>query len=213
MGKNPNRITPGGIQRTTEAELVARAQSGDFKAFTRLIRKYQPKIFGLAMKLTKNRQDAEDILQETLLKAVDRIDRFRGESSFGTWLYIIAVNLVRARYRRSKEPDLLPLHDYLPAGSEHGQITANLTDWKDPLSELTSAEVGRRLDEALNRLPLKYRMPFFLRYTQDLEVSEVAKVLSLSVAATKSRILRARLALQKYLGDYLTGDEDYGRLS
>lgn len=212
MVKSPNHSDPNGIQRA-EAELVRQARTGDFKAFGRLIEQYRLKIYGLATRLAKNREDAEDIFQETFLKAVDNIQRFRGDSSFGTWLYIIALNIVRARYKNRNRRELLPLDAYLPDHAPHGQIEPALADWNDPLAKLTADELRGRLQTALDRLPLKYRMPFVLRYSEDLPVAEVAKVLGLSVAATKSRILRARLAMQTFLNDLMVEDKSNGRMS
>jgi RNA polymerase sigma-70 factor (ECF subfamily) len=189
--------------KTDEKELVGRAQAGDFQAFTELIEGYRLKIFGLASKLAKNRDDADDIFQETFLKAIDNIRQFRAEASFGTWLYTIAVNIARARYSRESKVDLLPVDDYLPAGHGHSEVSDDqLFDWDDPLSKLTSREVQDRLDKAIRSLPLKYRIPFLLRYMQDMPVQEVAETLKLSLPAAKSRILRARLALRKTLNDY-----------
>ena len=199
---NPNVKKP--IQ-TDEKELVRLAQSGDFKAFTRLIEGYRPKIFGLALKLSKNREDAEDIFQETFLKAIDNIKKFRAESSFGTWLYTICVNVVRAKYARESRGDLLPLDDYLPASHEHSDPDApQLFDWNDPLSQMTDDEVRNRLDKAIHELPLKYRIPFLLRYTQDMSAQEVADTLNIKLANAKSRILRARMALRDNLNDYFS---------
>jgi RNA polymerase sigma-70 factor (ECF subfamily) len=205
---NPN---PEKSIQTDEKELVRRAQAGDFKAFSDLIERYRPKIFGLALKLTRNREDAEDIFQDTFMKAIDNIEKFRAESSFGTWLYTICVNTVRAKYSRERQAELLPLEDYLPAGHDHGEAAAlHLTDWDDPLAKLTSDETGKILDRAIHELPLKYRIPFLLRYTQDMSVQEVADALDLKLANAKSRILRARLALRQALGNYFIEDEHHG---
>ncbi len=212
MKKTPNHSGRKDIQMN-DAELVRKAQAGDFDAFGRLIEQYRPKIYGLALRLSKNRQDAEDIFQETFLKAIDNIRRFRGDSSFGTWLYIIALNTVRARYRNREPKELLPLDAYLPEHTGHRDTGETPADWNDPLTKLTADELRDRLQAALDRLPLKYRMPFVLRYTQDMPVAEVAKVLGLSLAAAKSRILRARLALQSFLNDYLTEGKGDGRMS
>jgi RNA polymerase sigma-70 factor, ECF subfamily len=212
MKKSPNHSGRENIQRN-EAELVRKAQAGDFNAFGRLIEQYRPKIYGLALRLSKNRQDAEDIFQDTFLKAIDNIRRFRGDSSFGTWLYVIALNIVRARYKNRDRKELLPLDSYLPEHTGHEGAEAELADWNDPLTRLAADELRDRLQAALDRLPLKYRMPFVLRYTQDMSVAEVASVLGLSTAAAKSRILRARLALQSFLHDlYIEGKTD-GRVS
>ncbi len=190
-----------------EKELVRLAQSGDFKAFTTLIEGYRPKIFGLALKLAKNREDAEDIFQETFLKAIDNIKKFRAESSFGTWLYTIGVNVVRAKYGRDSKGELLPLEDYLPASHDHSDAAAaQLYDWNDPLSKLTNEEIKGKLDKAIHELPLKYRLPFLLRYTQEMSVQEVADTLNIKLANAKSRILRARMALRQNLNEYFSED-------
>lgn len=199
---NPNE--PKTIQ-TDEKELVRQAQSGDFRAFTRLIEGYRSRIFGLALKLSKNREDAEDIFQETFLKAIDNIKKFRAESSFGTWLYTICVNVVRAKYARESKGELLPLEEYLPSGHDHSDPDApQLFDWNDPLSKMTDHEIRDRLDKAIHELPLKYRIPFLLRYTQDMSVQQVADTLNIKLANAKSRILRARMALRDSLNDYFS---------
>jgi len=184
-----------------EKELVKKAQSGDFEAFNRLIENYKNKIYQLAMKLSKDRHDAEDILQETFLKAVDNIDKFRGESSFGTWLYAIAVNAVRAHFADRKKAELRSIEDYLPAGHESAEGTPELFEWGDPHELMEQKELRNLIDDTLADMPHKYSMPFVLRYYEDLPVKEVAKTMNLSVAATKSRILRARLALREKLSE------------
>lgn len=184
-----------------EKELVKKAQSGDFEAFNRLIEKYKNKIYQLALKLSKDRHDAEDILQETFLKAVDNIDKFRGESSFGTWLYAIAVNAVRAHFADRKKAELRPLEDYLPTGHESADSRPELFEWGNPHELMEQKELQELIDGYLAEMPNKYSMPFVLRYYEDLSIKEVAKAMKLSVAATKSRILRARLALREKLSE------------
>ena len=97
----------------SERELVKAAQAGDFNAFNRLISGYREKIYRLALKLTGNRHDAEDIMQETFLKAVDNLDKFRGEASFGTWLYTIAMNVFRAETVSAKKMELKPIEEQI----------------------------------------------------------------------------------------------------
>ena len=197
-----------------EKELVVQAQAGDFASFTTLIETYQPKIFGLALKMAKNREDAEDIFQETFLKAVDNIQKFRAESSFGTWLYTIAINVIRARYGKENKKELLPLEEYMPVKhGDHATVSPDLFDWNDPLSQLTNDEVRARIKAALMELPVKYRLPFLLRYDQEMSVQEVADTLKLSLAATKSRILRARMAMRSSLNGYLSGEDSNVQLS
>jgi len=193
-----------------EKELLKKARSGDFEAFSLLVDAHKNKVWGLLLRLTGNVEDAEDALQETLFKAVDKIDQFRGESSFGTWLYSIALNQARAHFARRKQAELRPIEDYLPAASHSGGDDAaagKLFDWKDPHSILESEEIKETIDRAIGGLPFKYREAFLLRYVEDLPVKEVARLTGQSEAAAKSRILRARLALR----DHLSGifEEEY----
>ncbi len=184
-----------------EKELVKKAQSGDFEAFSLLIEKYKNKIYNLGLKLSGDRHDAEDILQETFLKAVDNIDKFRGDSSFGTWLYAIAVNAVRVLHQSRKKAELRPIEEYLPSGHGSGNDAKELFEWGDPHELLEQKELNKVIDDALAEMPDKYSAPFILRYFEDLSVKEVADSMHLSVAATKSRILRARLALRERLSE------------
>ncbi len=194
-----------------EKDLVRRAQAGDFDAFAELIGAHKNKIYGVARKLSGNDQDAEDIVQDTFLKAIDKIDQFRLEASFGTWLYTIALNESRALFARRKQSDLKPIEDYLPGGHSGSHETGDhhrLFDWRDPGSVLESEELRRTIDHHIAELPYKYREAFVLRYVEEMSVKEVAKAISESEAATKSRILRARLALRDQLAEFLEDKHD-----
>jgi RNA polymerase sigma-70 factor (ECF subfamily) len=180
-----------------EKELITAAQSGDFDAFSKLIGEHKDKIYRLALKLTNNREDAEDIVQETFLKAVDNIDKFRMESSFGTWLYSIALNLFRTGAIKNKRMDLKPIETYLP--DSHGENTANLFDWGDPHDYYEKKLIMETIETGLAEMKYIYSAPFILRYMEDMPVKEVAELLKLSIPATKSRILRARLELRERL--------------
>jgi RNA polymerase sigma-70 factor, ECF subfamily len=185
-----------------ERQLILLAKEGDFSAFTELINAHKGKVFSLARRLAGNEQDAEDIVQESFLKAIDKIDTFRGDSSFGTWLFAIALNEARAHLGREKQRDLRSIEEYLPShdDSEHQQSgSQKLYNWEDPHSKLESEELQSIIDDGLEDLPYIYREAFVLRYIEDLSVKEVATILGESEAATKSRILRARLALRDYL--------------
>jgi RNA polymerase sigma-70 factor (ECF subfamily) len=186
----------------SEQDLVKRAQSGDFEAFSELVNAQKDKLYAFVYKLTGNVEETNDIVQETFLKAIDKIQQFRGDASFGTWLTSIALNQTRALFSREKRHDLKPIEDYLPSkqfDEHHNHAGAGLFDWQDPLTILEADEVRRLIDEGLAELPYKYREAFLLRYVEELPVKEVAKAIKQSEAATKSRILRARLALRDFL--------------
>lgn len=197
----------------SDKELVKRAQSGDFKAFSELVDTYKSRVYGLALKMTGNQHDAEDVVQETLIKAIDNLESFRGESSFGTWLYAIALNQARSFLNKQKQTSLKPIEEYLPAksaGEMHDEnAPVKLFDWKDPHQLLEQEELRAIIDEAVSSLPEKFRVAFLLRYHEELSIKEIAKVIGETVAATKSRVLRARLALRDKLSKVF--EDRYGK--
>lgn len=193
----------------SENEIVRRAQAGDFAAFTELVNAHKDKLYAFVRKLTGDPEDTNDIVQDTFLKAIDKIDQFRGESSFGTWLTSIALNQARGMFAKRKQTDLRPLEDYLPAGATNGPnplANASLFDWRDPLSVLEAAEINELVEEGLAGIPFNYREAFLLRYVEEMSVKEVAATIGQSEAATKSRILRARLALRDFLSRRFEGN-------
>ncbi len=196
-----------------EKKLVQQAKSGDFKAFSTLIDANKQKLYALALKMTANSEDAEDIVQETLLKAIDNIDKFRGESAFGTWLYSIALNQSRALLAKQKQTELKPIEAYLPSGNDsdafHEKINHRLFDWRDPHKQLENQELRTIINEAVQTLPYKYREVFILRYIEELSIKEIARLTKESTASVKSRVLRAKLAMRDYLNNRFK--ENYGK--
>lgn len=181
-----------------ERELIRQAQTGDFSAFQKLIEPHEKRLLALAKKMTGNQEDAEDIVQETLLKAIDNIDQFRAESSFGTWLYSIALNAGRQHLVHQRRQEMKPVEDIL-AGAGHEQHHHRLHEWRDPHTVMESAEIGKHISQAFAELPAEYAIPFALRYEEELSIKEIADMLKISEAATKSRVLRARLFLREKL--------------
>ena len=195
-----------------EKELVAAAKSGDYEAFNSLIAMNKGRIYALATRMLGNVEDAEDVVQETFLKAIDKIDQFRGDASFGTWLYSIALNKARAGLSKQRDSDLGPIEEYLPAGGNHALDVSTgqrLFDWADPHTVLENEELRRIMDKLIQELPYKYRAAFVLRYQEELPIKEVARLINESVASTKSRVLRARLALRDKLTKIF--EDKYGR--
>ncbi len=195
-----------------EKEDVKLAQSGDFQAFSRLVEINKAKLYALAVKMTGNAQDAEDIVSETLIKAIDNIEKFRGESSFGTWLYSIALNQSRAHLAKQKAVELKPIEEYLPSKSAddmHIEGKFKLFDWEDPHTRLETAELKETIDKAIAELPVKFREVFLLRYYEELSIKEIAKMINETTASTKSRVLRAKLVVRDYLSKAF--EEQYGQ--
>jgi RNA polymerase sigma-70 factor (ECF subfamily) len=181
-----------------ESTLVAQAREGDTVAFGELVRRYESKIFRLAQHITQNREDAEDVLQETFLKAYEHLDQFQGNSKFYTWIVRIAVNQALMKLRRRKADRSVSLDETIDTGEDN--IVREIAAWgEDPEERFSREELGELLDSAIKGLEPPYRSVFVLRDIEDLSTEETADVLGLSIPAVKSRLLRARLQLREKL--------------
>src|SRR4030066_1049362 len=176
-------------------------QKGDPEEFSRLVNAYSSKIYRLAIKMLNQQQDAEDVLQETFLKAYRGLKSFDGRSKVSTWLFRIATNEALMVLRR-KHPDFLSIDE--PVETEDGeQEPVQIIDWCClPENEFLSEESKARLDAAVQKLPESLRVVFLLRYINDLSTHETAEVLGLSDTAVKTRLSRARLRLREELSVY-----------
>lgn len=185
-------------QKTYSLEAL---REGDRAEFARLVEEYSPMIYRLGLKMLNNPQDAEDILQETFIKAYRHIDKFDGRSSVSTWLYRIATNEALMLLRK-KRPDTISL-DVPSIYESEPQEPLQIIDWCClPEEEYLSAESRMRLDEAADRLPDSLRVVFVLRDIEGLSTRETAAVLDISEMAVKTRLSRARLRLREDLSTY-----------
>jgi RNA polymerase sigma-70 factor (ECF subfamily) len=181
-----------------EITLVAQSREGDAEAYGQLVRRYQSKIFRLAQHITQNREDAEDVLQQTFLKAYEHLDQFQGNSKFYTWIVRIAVNQALMKLRRRKNDKSVSMDDAIDTGED--TIVREIAAWdENPEERLSREEVGGILDSAVESLDAPYRSVFVLRDIEELSTEETAEALGLSVPAVKSRLLRARLQLREKL--------------
>jgi RNA polymerase sigma-70 factor (ECF subfamily) len=178
-------------------------RAGDRAEFARLVDRYSAQIYRLALKMLGNPQDAEDILQETFIKAFRYLGNFDGRSSVSTWLYRIATNEALMQIRKHK-PGQLSLDE--PVETEEGiQEPAQIVDWCCmPEEELMSSEVRAQLDRAVDELPYTMRVVFILRDIEGLSTQEVAEILNLTETAVKTRLSRARLRLREELSAYFS---------
>ena len=211
-----NRPSEYGIPREApvpgtdpDGTLVERIRGGDPSAFEILMHRYEERVFRLAMGMMKNREDALEAVQDAFLSVYRRIDSFRGESSFSTWLYKIALNSaymkLRSRARHDRVDSLEDLEDILDPGKI--RILLPPRGWSERADDhLLRQELARQLREAIAALPEEYRAIFTLREVEDLSNQEVADILGLSLAATKTRLHRARLFLRQRLSSYLRGN-------
>jgi len=196
-----------------ESTLVAQSREGDTAAFAELVRRYEGKIFRLAQHVTQNREDAEDVLQETFLKAYEHLDQFKGDSKFYTWIVRIAVNQALMKLRRRKSDKSVSLDEQIDTGEDN--ITREIAAWdEDPEQRFSREELGGILDTAIESLEPPYRSVFVLRDIDELSTEETAEALGLSIPAVKSRLLRARLQLREKLTRFFKrkGDDAFAYL-
>jgi RNA polymerase sigma-70 factor, ECF subfamily len=194
-------MTVSSLAGIDETPLVAQAKEGDTRAFSELVRRYEGKIFRLAQHVTGNREDAEDVLQETFLKAYEHLDQFQGNSKFYTWIVRIAVNQALMKLRRRKTDRSVSLDETIDTGED--TVVREIAAWdENPEARYTREELGGILDAAVKSLEPAYRSVFVLRDVDELSTEETADALGLSVPAVKSRLLRARLQLREKLTRY-----------
>jgi len=173
----------------------------DRAEFARLVEAYSGVIYRLALKMLNNPQDAEDILQETFIKAYQHLGNFDGRSSISTWLYRIATNEALMFLRRNKQ--FIISIDEPDETAEEEQEPLQIVDWCClPEEELMSTESRKYMDKAVQALPHNLRVAFLLRDIEGLSTQEAAEALNLSETALKTRLSRARLRLRELLSGY-----------
>ena len=176
-------------------------RSGDRAEFARLVDAHSTKIYRLALKMLANPQDAEDVLQNTFIKAMQALLSFEVRSSLSTWLYRIAVNEALMILRRQK-PEV-NVAEYSADGDLDDYTPTIFVDWCClPEGELMSSEAKKHLDKAIQKLPEKLRIVFILRDIEELSIRETSQMLELTDSAVKTRLLRARLQLREQLSIY-----------
>jgi RNA polymerase sigma-70 factor (ECF subfamily) len=181
-----------------ELELVTRARTGDTASFSVLLRRYEGKIFRLAMNITQNREDAEDVLQEAFLKAYEHLDQFQGNSRFYTWIVRIAVNQALMKLRKRRSDRAVSLDEQIDTGED--TVVREIAAWDpDPEERFSREELHEILTGAIDDLAPIYKTVFTLRDVDGLSTEETAEALDLSIPAVKSRLLRARLQLRDKL--------------
>jgi RNA polymerase sigma-70 factor (ECF subfamily) len=197
---------PSTVVRDDEASLVSAAKSGDISAFEELVNRYERKIFRLGMNITQNREDAEDVMQDAFLKSYQNLDRFEGNSRFYTWLVRIAVNeaLMKLRKRRPNQVSI----DEPMTNDEDESVFRQIEDWgPSPEQKFAQTELNQILNGVIGELDPIFRVVFMLRDVEGISTEETGQILGISVAAVKSRLLRARLKLREKLNKYFRRSE------
>jgi RNA polymerase sigma-70 factor (ECF subfamily) len=173
--------------------LIARARQGDLRAFEEIVRLYQRRVYGVALRIVRAHDVADDVAQEAFVRAWRSLDRFELGRPFGPWVCRIAANLAvnHVRSPRAREEGLPEGHGETPAGDP------------GPLGAVLDAEARRVLDEAVATLPAEQRAVFVLRAVEEMSYAEIAEALGISPGTVMSRLFRARERLAKALAPYL----------
>jgi len=187
-----------------DASLVQQCRSGDMQAFAALVAKYQDRIFNTIFRMCPQRADAEELAQETFLKALERIGQFRGRSEFYTWLFRIAVNLTISYRRRSGRIRFHSMTE--PDGSGGGRTDALIEaaahrSNPGPAAAVIAGDTNRRVLESLEELDDDFRAVVILRDMEDMDYARMGRILDLPVGTVKSRLHRARSVLKEKLKD------------
>ena len=185
----------------TDAELVARVQQGDKRAFDLLVLKYQHRIIALISRFLKNRSEVDDVAQEAFIKAYRALPNFRGDAQFYTWLYRIAINTAKNFLSARKRRPLVAISDDMSA-EQLADITG-LTDNDSPERLLATEQMKQIIHATIAELPEELRAALLLREHDGLSYEEIAEVMDCPIGTVRSRIFRAREAVDKRIAPFL----------
>src|SRR5580692_3820882 len=187
---------------TEEAELVRRARNGGLQAYDELVKRYQERIFATVYHMTSNHEDANDLAQESFIKAFQALKSFKGGSSFYTWVYRIAVNKTINFLKQRKNRAQISLN-HLDFNAEHDPDLVALISDKTPRRDINLAELQEKLNEALLKLSEHHRLVVTLHDVQGMSHEEIAAIMDCNIGTVRSRLFYARQQLQAFLSDYL----------
>src|SRR6202167_5503183 len=185
-----------------EPALVARARRGDLAAYDELVKRYQERIYATIYHMTSNHEDANDLAQDSFIKAFSALKSFKGGSSFYTWLYRIAVNKTINFLKQRKNKYHLSLND-LDFNAENDPDLVALISHKTPLRDAGLSELQKKLNEALLKLSESHRMVVVLHDVQGQSHDEIAEIMGCNIGTVRSRLFYARQQLQGYLAEYI----------
>jgi RNA polymerase sigma-70 factor (ECF subfamily) len=192
----------------TDNDLVARLRLQDESALAELSNLYGARVFQLALRYVKNREDAEEVVQDVMLKVFRKIEAFRGDSALSSWIYRITFNTAMSRLRHTRAARMAEVPD-LPLASDAGEMAPRAhepADWSNLADEsILRRQMRERLVEAVGDLPAIYREPVILRDLKGLTTEEASTRLRLKDQTLKSRLHRGRLILRKQLVDFAGG--------
>lgn len=194
------------IEPEIEAALIERVRSGEHEAFYELVRPHERGIYLAALSVLNNDADAEEVVQEAILKAFKALPRFRGEARFSTWIIQITINEARMKLRKDRRHLYDSLDEPRRGEDEGDYVPRDFADWREiPSEALETARLRQALRKALDSLSPKYRQVLVLRDVEHLNIAETAKLLGITEAAVKTRLLRARLIMRDALAPGFDG--------
>jgi RNA polymerase sigma-70 factor (ECF subfamily) len=202
-------ITP--IPASADDDLLARLKAGDARALADLADAYSSRIYQLAFRYLRNKEDAEEITQDVLFKVYRKVDAFRGDAQLSSWIYRITFNaamsrLRTARYQRAQAEDRRAAATTEEDASSTPSRMADVADWSDMADEhVLRSQVRRRVFRAILALPAIYRAPVLLRDIHGMSTEEASAMLKVKDQTLKSRLHRGRLILRKQLADFAGG--------
>lgn len=180
-----------------DAELVVEVRHGAQWAFEELMRRYSGKVFSLASRLTRNSEDAEEVLQDVFATVFRKLGEFQGKSTFSSWLYRVTVNSCLMKLRKRRQDKSVPIDEVIP---DYQDSALFRTDEMLQADEITHRQrLSVAIEHAIAKLPADYRPVFVLRDIDGLTSRQVSKMLKLSIPAVKSRLHRSRLLLRRRL--------------
>ena len=209
--RNTDSISSTSTVLTADQELLARLQSGDERALADLSDAYSSKIYQLAFRYLRNKEDAEEITQDVLFKVYRKVDAFRGDAQLSSWIYRITFNaamsrLRTARYQRAQAEDRRAAAAATEDDPAQTARTPDVADWSDMADErVLRSQLRRRVVSAILSLPAIYRAPVMLRDVQGMSTEEASAMLKVKDQTLKSRLHRGRLILRKQLADFAGG--------
>ncbi|MGA8657947.1 MAG: sigma-70 family RNA polymerase sigma factor [Chthoniobacterales bacterium] len=205
IGERSSKLEAGQSPHDTvepnDGELVRRCQAGDSSAFNDLVTRYRSKVFSMVYGMVQNEQDAWDLAQEGFLKAWRSIHRFKGQSSFYTWLYRIMTNVTIDALRRKGVHGEAEFDDGIATANVDPSSRTTPSAAPLPHQKLEEIEIRRRIDEAIAKLSPEHRAVIVMKETEDLQYNEIAEILDCSIGTVMSRLFYARKKLQTFLRD------------
>ncbi len=201
-----NHDASGASEASAEQALIDRCRRGDTEAFSILVLRYQDRIYNVMARMVGRNADAEELTQETFLKAYEKLHLFRGTSRFYTWLFRIATNQALSRRRRGRKVKFISMHARDDESPDVGEPqTATLAARRNPSPEaaMMARETAQCIADALQELDEEYRLVVVLRDIENMDYGQIADVLDVPVGTVKSRLHRGRCVLKEKLADLL----------